>query len=88
MEQPPIWKGIVDRALAALATGAVGWFLATSDMGQTKSDVRDLRAEVAAWKAQSTPRRTYLGDVGNRTEFLCNQSKECRARFQPLQVPE
>ncbi len=84
MDWGQIKSGIMDRLLTAVAMLAVGWFLGTSETSQIKSDLRDMQGELT----KSTPRRNYLGDVGNRTEFLCNESKPCRARFQPLQVPE
>ncbi len=88
MDWGAVKNGLVQTALATMFAGAAGYLFGTSQTAQIANDVREMRTDMKTWRDQSIPRRTYLGDVGNRTEFLCNQSPQCRARFQPLQVPE
>lgn len=88
MDWGQIKSGIMDRFLTAVAMLAVGWFLGTTETTQIKNDVRDLAKQQKDWEEQAKPRRAFLGDVANRTEYMCARDAECRARFQPLQVPE
>lgn len=46
-------------------------------------ETRNARADVML-----NGRRGFMNEAANRANFLCDRSKECAARFQPMSIPE
>lgn len=86
------WTQIKTQAVWAIllsgATAAVGWMLGTSQSAQMVEKIERIAERQQHIEKMIDGRRQFMGDSVSRVEFLCNRDPDCRARFQPMQIPE
>ena len=88
MNWEAIKTGAVQAALTALFAGTTGYLFGTSQTAQLVTRIDRLSDKLDRWEVTAKGRREFMNDAGARVEMLCNDNKDCRARFQPMHVPE
>ena len=88
MNWEAIKTGLAQIALTALFAGTTGWLWGTSQTAQLVTRIDRLNDKLDRWEITAKGRREFMNDAGARVELLCNENHDCRARFQPMHVPE
>ena len=88
MNWEAIKTGLAQIALTALFAGTTGWLWGTSQTALLVTRIDRLSEKLDRAEANVRGRRDFLTDTTARIEFMCNEHKDCRTRFDPMRTPE
>lgn len=88
MNWEAIRSDLAAKLIGALAFGVIGFLAGTNQTAEMKRQIERNSERLDRWDKTATARRDFMGAASSRLEFLCNRDKECRERFDPMNVPE
>ena len=88
MNWESIRGNLLNSALAAMLSGLLTYTYATNQAVAMAAQIKDLNERVGRSEMTIRGRREFLNDATARVEFLCNEDRDCRGRFDPMRMPE